>query len=479
MLADACAARFANGGAFVAIGRSITQFKPTNHKIEVVSAQPITRAAGDPGTSKGLSHTWLALRHRNFRLFFGGQSVSLIGTWMTRVAMLWLVYRLTGSALLLGTVGFVGQIPALFLAPLAGVVVDRMDRRKVMIVTQILAMLQSLALAVLTLARVINIYEVMALAFLQGCTTAFDTPARQALMVRLVETREELSNAIALNAAMTDSTRLIGPSIAGLLIAATNEGVCFLIDGISFIAVIVSLFRMRIKPVESAPARDDMMTQLREGWTYVTGSLPLRNILLLFALVSLMGWPFMALMPVFAAQVLHGGPHTMGFLTGAVGFGAFLAAISMVLRRTVRGLEIWLPRSAILFGIGLICFGFSHWQWSSLLFMVVTGFGMIKGLVSSNTIMQTLTDDRMRGRVMSYYTLAMLGMAPFGNLLTGVVANAIGAPRTVMISGALCIAGGLWFFSQLGKIRADMRPIYQRHGILPAADAAQELGTEI
>jgi MFS family permease len=444
-----------------------------------MSAQPITRAAGDSGSSKGLSHTWLALRHRNFRLFFGGQSVSLIGTWMTRVAILWLVYRLTGSALLLGTVGFVGQIPALFLAPLAGVVVDRMDRRKVMIVTQILAMLQSLALAVLTLARVINIYEVMALAFLQGCTTAFDSPARQALMVRLVETREELTNAIALNAAMTDSTRLIGPSIAGLLIAATNEGMCFLVDGISFIAVIVSLFRMRIKPVESAPAKAGMMTQLREGWTYVTGSLPLRNILLLFAVVSLMGWPFMTLMPVFAAQVLHGGPHTMGFLTGAVGFGAFLAAMSMVLRRTMRGLEIWLPQSAFLFGIGLIFFGFSHWQWLSILLMVVTGFGMIKGLVSSNTILQTLTDDQMRGRVMSYYTLAMLGMAPFGTLLTGVVANAIGAPRTVMISGVLCIAGGLWFFSQLGKIRADMQPIYQQKGIAPSVDAEQELGAEV
>lgn len=435
------------------------------------SRQEVVSQANEVTGRRDFSHTWRALRHRNFRLFFVGQGISLIGTWMTRVAMSWLVYRLTNSALLLGLVGFVGQIPGLFLAPLAGVVVDRYDRRKVMVWTQVLAMLQSLALAVLTLTHLVDrragIYEVLVLALLQGCSTAFDTPARQSLMVRLVETREELSNAIAINASMTDSARLIGPSIAGLLIAATNEGWCFLVDGISFIAVIASLLMMRIKLAEAAPHKDSMLMQLREGWTYVIGSVPIRTILTLFAVVSLMGWPFMVLMPVFAAQVLHGGPHTLGFLTGAVGVGALSAAISLVLRRSVRGLEARLPQSAILFGIGLIFFGLSHWKWLSMLLMAITGFGMVQGLVGSNTILQTLTDENMRGRVMSYYTLAMMGLAPIGNLLTGVTANAIGAPRTVVITGTACIAGGVWFWSQLGNIRGEMRPIYERLGILP------------
>jgi MFS family permease len=317
------------------------------------SANPSSNASGK---RLDFSHAWRALRSHNFRLYFGGQGLSLCGTWMTRVAMSWLVYRLTKSALLLGVVGFAGQIPGLFLAPLAGVIVDRSDRRTVMVVTQILAMLQSLALAVLTLTHVINIYEVLALALLQGCTTAFDTPARQSLMVRLVEDRNDLSNAIAINAAMTDSARLIGPSIAGLIIAATNEGWCFLIDGVSFIAVIASLLAMRLKPAETAPAKIGMTEQLREGWGYVAGSLPIRSILLLFAVVSLMGWPFMALLPIFAAQTLHGGPHTLGFLTGAVGVGALIAALGLVLRRSVLGLEIRLPQAALFFGFGLIFF---------------------------------------------------------------------------------------------------------------------------
>ena len=413
------------------------------------------------------SYAWRALRHRNSRLFFSGHAISLVGTWMTRVAMSWLVYRLTGSALLLGVAAFIGQIPGLFLSPLAGVIVDRVDRHKLVVITQILLMLQSFALAVLTLTGRINIYEVIVLAFIQGCITAFDTPARQSLMARLVENREELSNAIAINAAITDSSRLIGPSIAGLIIAATNEGACFLIDGISFIAVIASLLCMRLKPVEKTPTKAGMLTQLREGWAYVSGSLPLRSVLLLFALVSLMGWPFMVLLPVFAAQVLHGGPHTMGFLTGAVGLGALMAALSMVFRRNVRGLVVKLPQSAILFGVGLICFGLSRWQWLSMLLMVVVGFGMVKGLVSSSTILQTLVDEEMRGRTMSYYTLAMLGMGPFGNLMAGAMANALGAPVTVMITGAACVIGGICFWLKLGGIRAAIKPTYIRMGILP------------
>ena len=295
-------------------------------------------ADATPSRSTDLSHAWRALRHRNFRLFFGGQTISLIGTWMTRVATSWLVYRLTKSSLLLGTVGFAGQIPTFLLAPLAGVIVDRIDRRKVLVWTQTLAMVQSLALAWLTLSHRINIAEVLALSAMQGVINAFDMPGRQSFMISMVEDRADLSNAIAINSSMVNTARLIGPSLAGLLIAATNEGWCFLVDGVSYIAVIASLLMMRIQHEQLEHAGTTMVEQLREGWDYVASSLPIRTILLLFALLSLMGWPFMVLMPVFAAQVLHGGPHTLGFLMGAVGVGSLVSALSLVVRRSVRGL---------------------------------------------------------------------------------------------------------------------------------------------
>jgi MFS family permease len=414
----------------------------------------------------GLSHAWRALRHRNFRLFFGGQSISLIGTWMTRVATSWLVYRLTKSAILLGTVGFAGQIPTFLLAPIAGVIVDRIDRRKVLVWTQTLAMVQSLLLAWLTLSNRVTIGEILALSAFQGVINAFDMPGRQSFMIRMVENRSDLSNAIAINSSMVNVARLIGPSLAGIVIAATNEGWCFFIDGVSYIAVIASLLMMRIKP-DPQHQGATMIEQMRQGWVYVADSLPIRNILLLFALLSLMGWPFMVLMPIFAAQVLHGGPHTLGFLMGAVGVGSLISALSLVLRRSVRGLTKVIPIAAVVFGIGLIAFGLSKGIWLSLVMMLVTGFGMMQGLTSSNTILQTLVDEKMRGRVMSYYTMAFVGMAPFGSLLAGAMAHAIGAPRTVIVSGVACIAGGLLFWTQLPAIRRDMRPIYERLGIIP------------
>src|SRR5579862_2665655 len=260
-----------------------------------------------PRTTRDFSHAWRALRHRNFRLFFGGQSISLIGTWMTRIATSWLVYRLTKSSLLLGTVSFVGQIPTFLLAPLAGVLVDRIDRRLVLVWTQTLAMVQSIALAWLTLSHRINIAEVLALSAMQGIINAFDMPGRQSFMIRMFEDRADLSNAIAINSSMVNAARLLGPSLAGLLIAVTNEGWCFLVDGVSYIAVIASLLMMRVAPSQEQRATASMLTQLREGWAYVAGFAPIRSILSLFALLSLMGWPFMVLMPVFAAKVLHGG----------------------------------------------------------------------------------------------------------------------------------------------------------------------------
>jgi MFS family permease len=417
---------------------------------------------------EGYSHAWRALKHRNFRLFFGGQSISLIGTWMTRIATSWLVYRLTKSPLMLGMVGFAGQIPSFLLAPLAGVVVDRMDRRKVLVWTQALAMLQSLLLAVLTLTHQINITEVLILSAMQGIINAFDMPGRQSFMIRMVEDRADLQNAIAINSSMVNAARLIGPSLAGILIAATNEGWCFLIDGISYTAVIASLLMMRIRPEKREAHGATMAEQLRQGWDYVAQSVPIRSILMLFALLSLMGWPFMVLMPVFAAEVLKGGAHTQGFLMGAVGVGALASALVLVVRKSVRGLTRIIPIGAGVFGAGLIAFGLSHTLWLSLIMMLVTGFGMMQGITSSNTILQTLVDEKMRGRVMSYYTMAFVGMAPFGSLLAGALARAVGAQNTVIVSGIACIAGSIWFWLRLGRIRKDMRPTYERLGIIPA-----------
>jgi MFS family permease len=415
----------------------------------------------------GFSYSWRALRHRNFKLFVGGQSISLIGTWMTRIATGWLVYQLTGSALLLGTVSFAGQIPTFLLAPFAGVWVDRWNRHQVLIWTQVLSMLQSFALAVLTLSHRINIHEVLVLSAMQGAINAFDMPARQSFLVQMVEDRQDLGNAIAINSSMVNMARLIGPSLAGMLIAVTNEGWCFLIDGISYIAVIVSLLLMHLNVAAVEQATTSMLEQLKEGWKYVAHSAPIRDILLLFALVSLMGMPFVVLMPIFAAQVLHGGPHTMGFLMGAMGLGSLASAITLVLRKSVRGLLRMLPIASAIFGVGLLLFGFSHVLWLSLLLMLVTGYGMLQGMTASNTIIQTIVTEDKRGRVMSYYTMAFVGMAPFGSLLAGSLAHVIGAPRTVVVSGLCCVLGAACFLTRMKGIRAEMRPIYQQLGILP------------
>ena len=420
--------------------------------------------------SPGASHAWRALRHRNFRLFFAGQSISLIGTWMTKIATAWLVYRLTGSAILLGTVGFMGQIPTFLLAPFAGVWVDRWNRRHVLLATQALAMLQSLALAALTLTHRVNIHEILWLSAFQGVINAFDMPGRQAFLVQMVEDKRDLGNAIAINSSMVNVARLLGPALAGLLIAATNEGWCFLIDGVSYLAVLASLLMMRVHVAAAMYAGTSMLEQLREGWTYVSRSAPLRTILLLFAVVNLMGMPFTVLMPVFASKVLHGGPHTLGFLMGATGVGALVAALSLAARRSVRGLTKMIPISAALFGGGLIFFGLSRSLWISLVMMVLTGFGMMQGMAASNTIIQTIVSEDKRGRLMSYYTMAFVGMMPFGSLLAGAMAHAMGAPLTVIVSGSVVIASAIWFTTRLKGVRREIKPIYQELGILPPAE---------
>lgn len=412
------------------------------------------------------AHAWRALRHRNFRLFFTGQSISLIGTWMTRIATSWLVYRLTGSALLLGVVGFAGQIPTFLLAPFAGVLVDRLNRRNLLVWTQVLAGVQSLAMAALTLAKVITIHEIIALSAFQGLINAFDMPGRQSFLVQMVEDKQDLGNAIALNSSMVNTARLIGPALAGLVIAAVGEGYCFAIDGFSYIAVVVSLLMMQVPASTIKRASTSMVEQLKEGWSYVTTFSPIRTILTLFALVSLMGMPFIVLMPIFASQVLHGSPHTLGYLMGASGVGALISAISLALRKSVRGLTTMIQLSAFLFGSGLILFGLSHHLVLSLLLMLVVGFGMMQGLAASNTVIQTLVPEDKRGRVMSYYTMAFVGMAPFGSLLAGFLAHRLGAPHAVMITGTFCILGATWFTTQLKAIRRVMRPIYIDMGIM-------------
>jgi MFS family permease len=391
---------------------------------------------------------------------------------MTRVATSWLVYRLTGSALLLGVVGFAGQIPTFLLAPFAGVLVDRLNRRNLLVWTQVLAGLQSLAIAGLTLAKVITIHEIIALSAFQGLINAFDMPGRQSFLIQMVSDdtgkpeKQDLSNAIALNSSIVNMARLVGPALAGLVIAAVGEGYCFAIDGVSYIAVVVSLLMMRVPPSTLKRATSSMLEQLREGWSYVVNFRPIRTILTLFALLSLMGMPFIVLMPIFASQVLHGDPHTLGYLTGASGVGALISALSLALRKSVRGLTTMIQIAAIMFGSGLILFGLSRHLALSLFLMLVVGFGMMQGLAASNTVIQTLAPEDKRGRVMSYYTMAFVGMTPFGSLLAGALAHRFGAPHAVMITGAFCLVGAAWYTTQLRSIRAVMRPIYIEMGIL-------------
>ena len=421
-----------------------------------------------------MSHAWRALRHRNFKLFFFGQSVSMIGTWMTRLATTWLVYHLTHSALLLGVVSFAGQIVAFLLAPVAGVWVERLNRRKMLVWTQAAAAVQSLALAALTLAHVITLWEIIALSALQGLINAFDMPGRQSFLVQMVEDRNDLSNAIAINSSMANGARLIGPAIAGLVIGAAGEGWCFLIDGFSYFAVIASLLLMRIRPMEIRRNASSMLEQMREGWDYVRTFRPIRTILLLFALISLMGYPYAVLLPVFAGEVLHGGATTLGWLTGATGIGALVSALSLAVRKSVVGLTRMLQIAAAMLGSALILFGLSQTLWLSLVLMVFAGFGLMQGAAASNTIIQSLVPEDKRARAMSYYTTAFFGAAPFGSLLAGMLAHRIGAPYTVMLSGAFCIAGSLWFTFEMPKIGAIMRPIYQGMGLLPALDGGAD-----
>lgn len=421
--------------------------------------------ASGEGSSGGI---FRALGSRNYRLFFGGQSISMIGTWMTRIATSWLVYTLTDSALLLGVVGFAGQIPSFILAPFAGVMVDRWDRHRVLIITQVLAMLQSGILAILALTNTIEVWHVIVLSIFQGLINAFDMPARQSFVVQMVDDRNDLPNAIALNSSLVNGARLIGPSLGGVIIAAVGEGWCFAIDAVSYFAVIASLLLMKIKPLEHATAKHQRITtELAEGFRYAWNFIPIRNILLLLAGVSLVGMPYTVLMPVVVEKVLNGGAYTLGMLMAASGVGALSGAIMLAARKSVIGLGRFIPASAAVFGLGLMAFSFSRFIWLSMILMVITGMGFMVQMAVSNTLIQTIVEENKRGRVMSFYTMAFMGTAPFGSLIAGSIAEKIGAPWTLFIGGTCCVAGAIWFAIILPRLRDFVRPIYIEKGILP------------
>ena len=414
-----------------------------------------------------MSRITRALRHRNYRLFFGGQGVSLVGTWVTRVATSWLVYRLTGSELLLGVTGFAGQIPLLVLAPFAGVLVDRWNRHRMLVVTQILSALQSLALAVLALSGRINVAEIIALQVVQGMINAFDTPARQAFVVEMVSDRADVPNAIALNSSMFNASRIVGPAIGGAIIAAVGEGWCFMIDAISYVAVIASLLAMRLPAAAARRERARMLDELHSGVRYAFGFAPVRELLLNVALIGTMGMPYAVLMPVFASKVLHGGPHTLGMLMTASGAGALFGTIYLASRHSVVGLGKVIVTAIMMLSAGLIVFSLSHVLWLSLLALPLVGAGMMLQSSSANTILQTIVDEDLRGRVMAFYTVAVLGTQPFGSLAAGALAESIGAPRTILIGAVICIATGVWFAFRRPVLAVHVRPIYIERGILP------------
>ena len=395
-----------------------------------------------------MGSTFRSLRYRNYRLFFAGQGVSLMGTWIQRIALPWFVFRLTGSPFLLGVVSFAGWIPAILLSPVAGALIDRWDRYKVLLVTQVLSMVQALVLTVYYFLGGTDIHVMIGLSLVLGCINAFDIPARQSFVVDMVEDRKDLGNAIALNSSLFNAARLIGPSIAGILIALTNEGVCFALNGASFMFVIGSLLAMRLKGIEEKGGRGRVMKVIREGFAYTFGSRPVRNIMMLLALLSFMGMPFIVLMPVFAKDVLGGGPRTFGFLMGAMGAGALIGALYLASRKDAKGLTRIIAASAIAFSISLVAFSISSSLIISFVLMSFIGLGMILLTASSNTILQTVVDDDKRARVMSFYTLAIVGVFPLGSLFIGYFAGIFGAPLAQATGGAIClIASAIFLFS--------------------------------
>jgi MFS family permease len=409
-----------------------------------------------------------AFHSRNYRLFFMGQGLSLIGTWMTQIATIWLAYHLTKSALLLGMVGFATQIPNFMLVPFTGVLVDRWNHHRTLVVTQALSMLQSFALAALTLSGNIQFWHIIGLCLCQGLINAFDAPTRQAFVAEIVERKENLGNAIALNSSMFNGAKLVGPAIGGLVVAGVGAGYCFLIDGFSYVAVLIALLSMHLKPkrvaataVTAQPLRL-FWQNLKEGVSYVFGFPPIRAVLLLLASISFLGLQANVILPIFSSEILKGGAHTLGILMAALGIGALISALSLSLRggSSIAGLSRRLAIAPIIVGAGMLILSQSRTVWLSILSLVLIGMGSLLHTASSNTLIQTLAEDDKRGRVMSFYILAFLGILPFGNLFAGSLTSLIGAPETVAISGIGCILAALLFARQIPKLRCIVRRTY-------------------
>ena len=420
-----------------------------------------------------------ALGHRNYRLFFVGQSISLIGTWMQQTAVLWLAYRMTQSAFVPGLVTFCGQIPTFFLAPVFGVLTDRWNRHRTLVATQVLSMLQAVALFSLTAVNLMTVAQLVLLSLVLGIINALDMPVRQSFLIDMVEERGDLSNAIALNSTMVNSARLLGPATAGFLIGWLGEWWCFLLNALSFVPVVAALLAMRVGKPALRSTRPGVLQDLREGVVYAFGFPPIRDILLLLGLMSMGGMPLLVLMPVFASQVLHGGAYTFGLLSAALGLGAFVGGLLLAMRKSVLGLGRHVARSSAGFGLAMLLFAISHSQAVSVLALIVAGYSMISQMAASNTILQTIVEDDKRGRVMSLYAVAFRGTAPIGSLLAGAAASHLGVAVTTALGGLACLAGALVFHRRLGTLRTMIRPIYQRMGILPQTPSGSEPGSEL
>jgi MFS family permease len=421
--------------------------------VQEITALGGTAAASGPGSRWQVASR--ALRHRNFQLFFSGQLISLIGTWMQSVAQSWLVYRLTGSALLLGSVGFASQIPVFLFAPLGGLTADRVNRRHIVISTQVAAMLLAFVLAALTLLHKVHVWHVFVLASLLGVVNAFDIPGRQSFLVDMVG-KEDLMNAIALNSSMFNGARVIGPAIAGILVAKIGEGWCFFANAVSYIAVIIGLLMMRVQSRQRASMASPF-EHVMEGFRFVNRTAPIRALLLLLGLVSLVGMPYVVLMPIFADQILHGGARGLGILMGATGVGALLGALTLAFREGVKGLGRWVAWCCAGFGASLVVFAISHTFWVSVVLLLPVGYFMMLQMSSSNTLIQVMVPDALRGRVMAVYSMMFMGMAPIGALLGGALADRLGAQTTVAIGGMASVVGACWFGLQLPKIRVEAR----------------------
>jgi MFS family permease len=420
-----------------------------------------------------------SLAHRNFRLYFLGQAISLIGTWMQQVALSWLVYELSDhSAWWLGMVGFATQVPSFLVGPFAGVVIDHYPRHRILLATQSLAMAQAFVIAALAQSGAVQIWHVMALGVFLGLVNAVDMPARQAFLTELVTDRADLSNAIALNSSVFNGARLVGPALAGLVLAETGTAVCFTINGISYLAVLAALLAMSVTPRPPRP-HEPFVERLREGVVYAFGFPPIRALILLLAVVSLVGIPYAVLLPVFATEVLKGGAAVFGFLSAAAGVGALAGALFLASRKSVLGLGRWVAAGPGVFGLALIAFSFSRSLPLSLLLMLVAGFALMMHMASSNTILQTIVDEDKRGRVMSLYIMAFMGMSPLGSLLAGGVADLAGAPMAVALGGACCVGASAVFALRLPRLREKIRPIYASMGILPEVATGLQAATAL